>query len=170
CKLFRILLAKNICPFICRLLLTMYINQKLRVKWGNAYSEEFMVSNGVKQGGVISPILYCLYIDGLINELKASNVGCFMGGVYAGIFIYADDLKLLAPSVYALRVMLAICQNYAAKYDVKFNDKSQLIVFKPKEDNIICPTVTINGAKLQAVHSITHLGHIINEDIFKCDA
>ncbi|CAL4163401.1 unnamed protein product, partial [Meganyctiphanes norvegica] len=112
-------------PLICRLLLNMYINQKLRVKWAGTYSEEFTVTNGVKQGGVISPILYCvyIYIDGLINELKASGVGCFMTKVYAGIFIYADDLKLLAPSVHALRIMLNICLNYASKFDVKFNDK-----------------------------------------------
>ena len=73
----------------------------------------FTVSNGVKQSGVISPMLYSLYIDGLIEELKASNVGCYMGAVYAGIDFYADDLTLLAPSVQALRIMLAICLDYA---------------------------------------------------------
>ena len=170
CKLFRILLKKNISPFICRLLLNMYINQKLRVRWHNTYSDEFSVTNGVKQGGVISPILYCIYIDGLIDELKASNVGCFMGGVYAGIFIFADDLKLLAPSVYAMRLMLAICLQYAKRYDVKFNNKSQLIVFKCKNDDSPIPSVIINGDQLQAVESVTHLGHIIHDDIFKCDA
>ena len=170
CKLFRILLERKVCPLICRLLLNMYVNQKLRVKWAGTYSEEFTVTNGVKQGGVISPILYCVYIDGLINELKASGVGCFMTKVYAGIFIYADDLKLLAPSVHALRIMLNICLNYASKFDVKFNDKSQLIVFKPHPDDVPCPDVYINGAKLHAVESITHLGHVINDNIFKCDA
>ena len=170
CKLFRILLSRNICPFICRLLLNMYINQKLRVRWGNAYSDEFTVTNGVKQGGVISPILYCVYIDGLISELIKSNVGCFMGGAYAGIFYYADDLKTLAPSVRAMRTMLSICLNYAERYDVKFNDKSQLIVYKSKVDDIPVPTVKINGAELQAVESVMHLGHILNEHIFECDA
>ena len=78
CKLFRILLERNVNPLICRLLLNMYTNQKLRVKWANEFSSEFSVSNGVKQGGVISPLLFCVYMDGLISELLASSVGCFM--------------------------------------------------------------------------------------------
>ena len=168
CKLFRILLRKNVCPFICRLLINMYINQKLRVKWGDTFSEYFTVSNGVKQGGVISPMLYCLYIDDLIEELKASNVGCYMGAVYAGIDLY--DLTLLAPSVQALRIMLAICLNYASRFDIKSNDKSQLIIFRSKMNHFICPKITINGVELKPVHHIIHLGHVIHDDIFKSDA
>lgn len=101
CKLFRILLERNINPLICRLLMNMYTNQKLRVKWTNEYSRVFSVSNGVKQGGFISPLLFCVYMDVLISELLSSNVGCFMGGVYAGIFMFEDYFKLLAPSVQA---------------------------------------------------------------------
>ena len=35
----------------------------------------------VKQGGVISPILFCIYMDSLISDLYKSGVGCYMGGV-----------------------------------------------------------------------------------------
>ncbi len=40
--------------------------------------------NGVKQGGIISPILFCVYLDGLLNELTNSSLGCHMGGMFAG--------------------------------------------------------------------------------------
>ncbi len=53
----------------CKLLLNMYTTQSLRVKWNNVFSSNFSVTNGVKQGRVISPILFCIYMDGLINEL-----------------------------------------------------------------------------------------------------
>ena len=148
----------------------MYTNQKLRVKWANAYSSEFSVSNGVKQGGVISPLLFCVYMDGLITELLSSNVGCFMGSVYAGIFLFADDIKLLAPSVQALNIMSNICLNYAARFDVIFNDKSQLIIFKSPLDNIPSPDIVINGTKLSAVNKINHLGHVLHDNIFINDA
>ena len=65
-KLFHSLISRNVCPLICRLLLNMYTNQKLRVRWNGTYSENFSVSNGVKQGGVISPILFCIYVDDLL--------------------------------------------------------------------------------------------------------
>ena len=132
CILSNILLKRNVNPLICRPLLYMYINQILRVRWGNSYSDNFSVSNGVKQGGVISAIFFCVYMDGLISELIASQVGCWMGSVYAGASAYADDFKLLAPSVEALNIMLNICIKYAKDHDVIFNDKSQLIVFKAK--------------------------------------
>ena len=170
CKLFRILLERNVNPLICRLLLNMYTNQKLRVKWANEFSSEFSVTNGVKQGGVISPLLFCVYMDGLITELISSNVGCFMGRVYAGVFMFADDLKLLAPSVHALNIMLNICINYAARFDVLFNDKSQLIIFKSRNVNVPTPDIFINGTKLENVDHINHLGHILNDNITKLDS
>ena len=169
-KLFRILLDRNIDPLICRLLLNMYTNQKLRVKWANEYSNVFSVTNGVKQGGVISPLLYCIYIDGLIRELIASEVGCYMGGCYAGVFMFADDLKLLAPSVYALETMVATCLNYASRYNILFNEKSQLIIYNAGNNQVTIPEVVINGTKLSAVNKINHLGHIFHNNIYLNDA
>ncbi len=99
CKLFRILLQKKLCPLHCRLLLNMYINQTLKVRWESIHSPYFNVTNSIKQGGVISPILFCIYMDGLLHELKNSGVGCYMAGVFVGTTGYADDLKLLTPSI-----------------------------------------------------------------------
>ncbi len=46
----------------------MYTNQKPQVKWGTHTSPMFEVTNGVKQGGVMSPILYAVYVDGLFHK------------------------------------------------------------------------------------------------------
>ncbi len=100
CKPFRILINRGFCPMYSRLLLNMYTNQKLRFKWNSEFSELFSVTNGVKQGGVISPILFCVYMRCLLNELANIGLGCHMGGMFAGAFGYADDLKLLTPSVW----------------------------------------------------------------------
>ncbi len=68
CKLFRIMLEKNICPLYCMLFLNMYVIQKHRVRWESIHTSYFNVSNGVIQGGVIQPILFYIYIDGLLVE------------------------------------------------------------------------------------------------------
>ncbi len=83
CNLFRILLERKLCPLYYRLLLNMYTNQKLRVRWKSISSPYFNVSNYIKQVGVISPILFCIYMDQLLYELGNSGVGCYMDGVCA---------------------------------------------------------------------------------------
>ncbi len=87
CRLFRILLEKNICPLYCRLLLNMYVNQKLRVRWESTNSSYFNVSNGAKQGAVISPILFCIYIDGFLVELEKVVLVVSWGYIFWGIWL-----------------------------------------------------------------------------------
>ena len=77
-KLFRLLLSKGLCPVICRLIATLYTNQTSRGKWGSSFSETFSISNGVKQGGVLSPILFGVYIKSLLDKLEHSRAGCYI--------------------------------------------------------------------------------------------
>ncbi len=86
-------------------------------------SSYYNVCNSVKQGGVISPILFCICIDGLLVELEKGGVGCFIVGVFSEVFSYADDLKLWTPTIQTLHIMTNICIEYAAKYDILFYGK-----------------------------------------------
>jgi retron-type reverse transcriptase len=62
-----------------------YTNQNIRVQWGSSISIICTVSNGVKQGGVLSPILFTIYIDELLNELRKSGLGCHIGQQFCGM-------------------------------------------------------------------------------------
>ena len=53
-------------------------------------SESFTVMNGVKQGIVLSPVLFAVYTDGLLLRLHESKIGCHMSGHYAGALAYAE--------------------------------------------------------------------------------
>ena len=53
-RLFELLRDRNMCPIVLRLIITMYISQKMQVRWGEIVPSQFSVSNGVKQGGVMS--------------------------------------------------------------------------------------------------------------------
>ena len=141
CKLFAELLKRNICPLLLRLLLFMYTRQSLRVKWGNTVSFEFTVSNGVKQGGVLSPILFAIYMytDRLLKRLEETGVGCRMGNRFTGALAYADDITLLAPCKSALSILVSVCETYASEFDILFNgSKSKLLFFIfSKEDFVM---------------------------------
>ena len=66
---------------VLRLIMNMYISQRMQVRFGTAMSSHFSISNGVKQGSVLSPILFTIYIDNLIVQLRKFNIGCKMGNI-----------------------------------------------------------------------------------------
>ncbi len=70
CKLFVQLLACNMSPLMIRLLSVVYTNQMLQIRWKSSIDNSFSVSNGVKQGGVLSPVLFAVYrwIDESIEQ------------------------------------------------------------------------------------------------------
>ncbi len=64
------------------------------------------MQNGVKEGGVLSPILFSVYIDGLFTRLSNSGIECHIGNHYEGAVGFAGDIKLLSPSNKGLQMMI----------------------------------------------------------------
>ena len=162
-KLFEILMSRGICPIVTRFLLTLYTGQRVRVRWGSVCSDSFTVTNGVKQGGVISPLLFTLYLDSLLTRLSALPCGCRVGSVYCGAMGYADDVVLLSPSLYSLRKQLETCSVYADEFNVQFNaGKSKLIVAStsPRADSPD-PQVQFMGGRIEVGKYGSHLGTTI---------
>ena len=79
----------------------MYTRQRMRAVWNGCASVSFSIENGVKHGGILSPILFCVYIDEFFNCLIESKLGCHIGHVSYSALGYADDVGLLTPSVQA---------------------------------------------------------------------
>ena len=163
-KLFQLLSKRCMCPLTTYLLLQMYTNQSLQVTWSTSCSESFQCSNGVKQGGVLSPILFCVYIDELLCQLKNAGYGCHIGDVYLGCFGYADDLTLLAPSISSAKFMLSICERFALEYDVCFNPSksAHLLLYKPSTQHVNhnCP-LYLNNVAIEKVENASLLGSCI---------
>ena len=79
------------------------------VKWGSVMSYFYVLKTGVRQGGVLSPFLFSVFIDDLVKLVNKDNIGCRIGASCTAIFLYADDIILLAPSVQALQLLINIC-------------------------------------------------------------
>ncbi len=83
----------------------------------------------VKQGGVLSPILFAVYMDGLLDSLGETGVGCHMDIRFIGALAFADYLNLLSPTLFGLKLLVDVCEKYAEEY-ISFNDsKSKLLLF-----------------------------------------
>ena len=98
-----------------------YVQQISRVSWGNHLSQYFELSNGVKQGGVLYSILFNIYIDKLLLNLKGSSYGCHINNTFVGALCYADDVTLLSPSIAGLNAKICLCEVFAKNFDITFN-------------------------------------------------
>ena len=96
-SLFSKLLTISLLGVILRVLLYIYLHQQSRVIWNNACSTTFSISNGVRQGSILSSILFGYYMEDLIYTVIRNNIGCKIGNIFTGILVYTDDIIFLAP-------------------------------------------------------------------------
>ena len=104
--MFKKLLCLNFSLIFTRLLIKMYTLQYANVRWQGKNSRQFHISNGVKQGAVLSAILYCIYVNGLFEKLRQHKTGWWINGAFVGILGYADDNFLLSPTLYCLQLLM----------------------------------------------------------------
>ena len=168
-KLFKDLIEREVSPLFLRCLLYIYSNQTCAVRWGNSVSPEFRVYNGVRQGAVSSPLLFSIYINKVIKLLRHSTLGCQIQGVYLGIWVYADDIVLLAPSRNALQEMINICEKFANCRLLKFStnrdinkSKTKCLIFTKSviDSNNFTP-IFLGGVALPYVSEVKHLGNVL---------
>ncbi len=162
-KLFRMLLDREIPAVVIRLLLDCYTRQNLYTTWNGQISRPVTTLNGVKQGGILSPILFCVYFDELLARLTKQPAGCRVGRFFAGCVAYADDVTLLCPTPQALQRLVNVCEEYGTEYNVKFNEKKTVcICFGQKNENVY--DIKMNGKSLKWSNEVKHLGNYINSE------
>ena len=170
--MFTILQDRKIHPIFLRLLFFIYKNQCCDVLWNTSYSYRFTVTNGVRQGAVSSPLLFSVYINDLIVQLRRSGLGCMFNHCFFGCLGYADDLLLLSASRSGLQAMVAICEKFAKARHLKFSSnidpvksKTKCIVFTPKKKlRVNIAPIILNHDPLPWVEEVKHLGNVLQCD------
>lgn len=127
-KLFMKLLQRGVPKIIIRILMYWYSQQTMRVKWGCGLSSPFHVSNGVRQGGLLSPALFNVYMNDLSDQLSLCSTGCLIGNSVINHLMYADDLAIVSPCSAGLQQLLKVCTQYGLVYDIKFNAKKSNVM------------------------------------------
>ena len=80
------------------------------IRWGDVYSVKFKLTNGDRQGGILPPYLFSVYLDELSEQLKLCNVGCNVNEHLINHIMCADDLILISPSSSGLYQLLYECE------------------------------------------------------------
>jgi len=155
------LLDKGLPINVVKVLYYWFKNQNYVFSWGGKVSRSFVPQRSVRQGGVLSPYLFNLYMDGLGELLDKADVGCRIGRHYCNKFWYADDLCLLAPSRYALQKSIDIASKYVDRHTISFNtDKTVCMQFSAScEKHLVTPTIFLGNTSLNWVDSFNYLGY-----------
>lgn len=168
-KLFEKLIYRNIPYVIVRLLMMWYCTQRFYVQWGGTMSEPFKVKNGVRQGGILSPVLFNVFIDELSIMLNNANIGCHVNSKPLNHLFYADDSVLLAPTPQALQKLIHICESFANNVELVYNTKKTfcMTVLPKWLKNMTFPNICLSGKYLKSVTDHKYLGIIVNNNM--CD-
>ena len=152
------LIGRNVPLCFLRIIMFLYLNMRSRCQWRGSFSEYFDVLTGTKQGGVISPRIFTLYVDDLIARLRKRGIGCHIIELFIACLFYADDLCLIAPTRSAMQELINCCQEYCEEFCLSFNvKKSKILLFGKATVDQITPII-LNGKPLQFVSEWKYLG------------
>ena len=113
----------------------MYDNVQSKVKFSHIETEFFDVEEGVKQGCVLSPVLFCIYINEFAKLLKSHDIGVNICNVKISSLFWADDIVLLANDERELQFMLDLAATFANKWKLSFNhEKSNVLIVGRRMD------------------------------------
>ena len=116
--------------YIWILIHNWYRGSSSAVLWNSKTSQYFPVKQGVRQGAILSPLLYSIFVNDLLHLLSSSGHGVSIGGIFCGSPMYADDLALIAESSAALQSMFDLVHNFSIQWHYQLNAlKSAVLVF-----------------------------------------
>ena len=159
-KLFQRLLDQNINGKFYDCLTTLYNKNKVCVKVGNKITETFHVNMGVKQGCILSPLLFNIYLSDLQANIECSKNDpvCFFPGNPAGCLIWADDLLLLSETEIGLNNMLNTLNQYAEGKGLNINiEKTKVMIFN-KTGRHIRKNFYLGQIKIETCRDYKYLG------------
>ena len=155
----------------------MYASTKTQITMDGQMSTEYAVESGLREGSVLSPILYSAFINGAIAELQDKTPECGVeleAGLRIRVLMYADDIVLVAKSPEHLQRMLDVMEKHANKGQYQFSvpkrdaqnkvttsGKSEIVIFG--ENGITTDTFSLHGVQLEQKRSYKYLGVIMHQ-------
>jgi len=150
---------------VCKMIKEMYLEQKKKVCWNKNFSDSFQVDVGVKQGSPLSPFLFAIVMDEVIEEIHELRVGCEIDGMKINIIVYADDIVLLGPTKMAIQKMLKLLIRVLKLKGLEVNkEKTVAMEFKKGRKVFNQSNIKTEVGDIKWVTEIKYLGIFLQSD------
>ena len=151
---------------IINALQSLYNSVSCSVKVNDYMTDWFSVNQGVKQGCVLSPTLFSLYVNDLADEVSNMNIGVHVNGVNIAILLYADDIVLIAESERDLQAMLSKVNEWCSKWRLQVNEsKTKIVHFRAHSRTRSVFQFKFGNANLEYEENYRYLGFWFNEHL-----
>ena len=165
--MFQKLLEKGIPRTIIQYLISSYLQSESTVMYNGCKSQPFALSQGVKQGSLLSPYLYNIYTENLIDILKESQMGtCLPDGTNTSVIAFADDLILMSPTLHGLQSLINKCSAYGQIHNIAFNHRKTQFVVSGKS-YFRNPVLVLDREFVLPQDTLKHLGFIWKKNSHK---
>ena len=144
-------------------LVNLYTDDKTCVKVGNSITNPFTINQGVKQGCVLSPTLFNIFLSDLQINLENTTTDPieYAPGRKLGCLIWADDLLLLSESEIGLQNMLNNLKTYTENNKISVNIKKTKVMIFNKGGRLLRRNFNIGHLKIETTRQYKYLGFMI---------
>ena len=142
-----------------------YANSFAHVRWEKELSNQFHITKGMKQGGILSPRLFNIFLNDLIIILKSINSGVRIHDFHLNVLAYADDLNLVSTTATGLQQLINKCHEYAQTWRMRFNPLKTNIICIGKQPHIKPPVWKIGDAEVGLTEDALVLGVTFTHDL-----
>ena len=137
----------------------IYAITKFKIWTGEEYSEDFETHIGLKQGCLMSPVLFSMYINDLHDYLEG---GLFVDDLNIRVLLYADDIVILSDDVVILQQMIGKLEEYCSLWNMEVNlEKSAIMVFRKGGKLASNEKWKYKGEYIKITAEYTYLGVIL---------
>ena len=140
---------------------SVYLNDQACVKANGVKSLPFDINIGVRQGCVLSPLLFNVFICDLAKKLMDLENAPEVGPVCINSLFWADDLVLFSKDEEGLQKMLNVLEEYCKENELTINTKKTKCMIFNKTGRLLLRPFFLNGVQLEMVRSYKYLGFLL---------